>query len=294
VQDFLSSRDALSELESRFHLTRSYGRADIDWASRFPGPGGEGSFEALLRYYRKHVVTTDFDATSSIMTLTVRAFTAEEAYRIDAALLAMSEDFVNRLNQRARADLMKFAAADVGEAETEAKAAVSAVSRYRNESSVFDPEKQSALQLAQVGRLQEELIATHNRLADVQSVAPENPQISVLRSRARVLQDAIDAETAKVAGGQQSLSSKSVDYESVELQREYADKRLEVALTSLQQARENAMKQQLYVEGIARPNQPDIAIEPKRARNVAATFLLSLVVWGVLSLFVTAVKEHAE
>jgi capsular polysaccharide transport system permease protein len=294
VQDFLSSRDALTELETRFHLARTYGRADIDWPNRFPGPGGDDSFEALLRYYRKHVVTTDFDATSSIMTLTVRAFTAEEAYRIDAALLEMSEDFVNRLNQRARADLMKFASAEVGEAETEAKAAVRAVSHYRNESSVFDPEKQSALQLAQVGRLQEELIETHNRLADVQSVAAESPQLSVLHNRARVLQDAIDAETAKVAGGQQSLSSKSVDYESVELQREYADKRLEIALTSLQEARENAMKQQLYVEGIARPNQPDIAIEPKRARNIGATFLLSLVVWGALSLFVTAVKEHAE
>jgi capsular polysaccharide transport system permease protein len=108
------------------------------------------------------------------------------------------------------------------------------------------------------------------------------------------LQDAIDAETAKVAGGERSLSSKSADYESVELQREYADKRLEIALTSLQEARENAMKQQLYVEGIARPNRPDIAIEPKRARDVAATFLLCLVIWGVLSLFITAVKEHAE
>jgi capsular polysaccharide transport system permease protein len=294
VQDFLSSRDALAVLDNRFHLVRSYGRADIDWPSRFPGPGGDDSFEALLRYYRKHVVVADFDATTSILTLTVRAFTAQDAYRIDAALLEMSEDFVNRLNQRARADLMTFAIADVGAAEREAKAALLAVSSYRNESSVFDPEKQSALQLAQIGKLQEELIGTRARLADVRSVAAGNPQLAVLQRRTLVLQEAINAETAKVAGGRQSLSSKSAEYASIELQREYADKRLEIALTSLQQARDNAMKQQLYVEGIARPNQPDIAIEPKRLRDIAATFLLCLVIWGVLSLFVTAVREHAE
>jgi capsular polysaccharide transport system permease protein len=294
VQDFLSSRDALTMLDKRFHLARSYGRADIDWPSRFPGLDGDDSFEALLLYYRKHIVVTDFDATASILTLTVRAFTAEDAYRIDAALLEMSEDFVNRLNQRARTDLMTFAVADVGAAEKDAKAAVHAVSSYRNESSVFDPEKQSALQLAQIGRLQEELIDTRNRIADLRSVAANNPQLPVLQSRVRILQDAIDAETAKVAGGRQSLSSKSAEYESIELQRDYADKRLEIALTSLQEARENAMKQQLYVEGIAQPNQPDIAIEPKRIRDIAATFLLCLVIWGVLSLLVTAVKEHAE
>jgi capsular polysaccharide transport system permease protein len=294
VQDFLSSRDALTLLDNRFHLAHSYGLAEIDWPNRFPGPGGDDSFEGLLLYYRKHVVTAEFDATSSIMTLTVRAFSAEDAYRIDAALLEMSEDFVNRLNQRARSDLMTFAVADVADAEREAREAVRAESNYRNASSVFDPEKQSALQLAQIGKLQEELIATRNRIADVRAVAADNPQLAVLRRQGRVLQDAIDAETAKVAGGERSLSSKSADYESVELQREYADKRLEIALTSLQEARENAMKQQLYVEGIARPNRPDIAIEPKRARDVAATFLLCLVIWGVLSLFITAVKEHAE
>jgi capsular polysaccharide transport system permease protein len=99
---------------------------------------------------------------------------------------------------------------------------------------------------------------------------------------------------AKVAGDQHSLSSKSAEYEGVVLERDFAAKRLEIALGSLEQARENAMKQQLYLERIAQPNKPDIAIEPRRFRSVVATLLLSLIAWGILSLLVTAMKEHAD
>jgi capsular polysaccharide transport system permease protein len=65
-------------------------------------------------------------------------------------------------------------------------------------------------------------------------------------------------------------------------------------LSALQEAHANASKQQLYVERLAEPSMPDEAIEPKRLRNMAAAFMLSLIVWGVLSLFAASVKEHAE
>jgi capsular polysaccharide transport system permease protein len=294
VQDFLSSRDALQELEQQFHLKQSFGSGGVDWFSRFGALDGDQSFEALLRYFRKRIVNADLDSTSSIITLTVRAFSAEQAYQINEALLKMSEAFVNGLNERSREDLIRFAAQDVQDAERQAKTAVLAVSNYRNQKSVFDPERQSGLQLEQVGKLQEELIATRNELAGVRAVAKNNPQIPVLQNRAEVLREQIDAETAKVAGSGQSLSSKSAEYEGVVLERAFAAKRLEIALTSLLQARESAMKQQLYLERIDRPNRPDVAIEPKRARNIAATLMLCLIVWGVVSLLVTAVKEHAD
>jgi capsular polysaccharide transport system permease protein len=294
VQSFLLSRDALQKLEDQFHLKRSFGRRDADRLSRFAALNGDDSFEALLKYYRKHIVVTDLDTTSSILTLTVRAFSADEAHQINEALLAMSEDFVNSLNERARQDLLRFASADVDTAEKSTRAAVLALSNYRNRTSVFDPEKQSGMQVEQIGKLHAERIATQKTIADVRSVAKDNPQIAVLENRVKVLQAQINAETGKVAGDQHSLSSQSADYEGAVLEREFAAKRLEIALGSLGQARASAVKQQVYLERIEQPNKPDIAVEPRRLRNVAASLLLSLIVWGVLSLLVASVKEHAD
>lgn len=293
VENFLVSRDALQEMEQRYHLKRSFGGSAIDPVTRFNTLGWDDSFENLLRYYQRFIVTTDLDSTSSILTLTVRAFSADQAHRINEDLLRMSEDFVNKLNERALRDLVRFATADVDSAEKQERAAVFALSKYRNEQSLYDPGRQSDLRLQEIGTMQTELVGTRKQIADLQGIARDNPQIPVLQNRAKVSQTQIDSEMAKVAGNRSSLSSKSPDYEAITLDRDFAAKYLEVAMQSLEQARQNAMSQQLYIERIAAPNRPDIAIEPRRLRDVAATFLLSLLIWGVTSLLVTAVREHS-
>jgi capsular polysaccharide transport system permease protein len=294
VQDFLISRDAVSELEQKFHLRRSFGSSRVDWLNRFNASGWDDSFENFLRYYQKFVVQTDLDSTSSILTLTVRAFSPEEAQRINQDLLARSEAFVNKMNERARNDLVRFALSDVTNAQNQEKSAVLALAKYRNDASLYDPDKQSGLQLQEVGALQQELVATQKMAADVAGVAKQSPQIPVLQNRIRILQEQISSEMSKVAGGRSSLSSKSPEYDSIVLDRDFADKYLQVALDSLEQARQNAMSQQLYLERIEEPGKPDIAIEPRRIRDVLATFLLSVIIWGILSLLVTAVGEHSD
>jgi len=42
------------------------------------------------------------------------------------------------------------------------------------------------------------------------------------------------------------------------------------------------------------PSLPDKAMEPRRLRSIFTTFLISLIGWGVVSLVVAAVREHAE
>ena len=294
VQSFLTSRDALQSLEQRYHLKRSFGSRAVDVLARFDPLGWDDSFESLLRYYEKFVVNTDLDSTSSILTLTVRAFSAEESRAINEELLKMSEDFVNRLNERARNDLVRFATADVESAEKQQRAAVLALSQYRNNQALYDPGMQSDLQLRAVGALREELVTTRKQLADVRTMASDNPQIPVLQSRIRVLQGEIASGMATVAGDRSSLSSKVPQYEAITLDRDFAAKYLAVALDSLEQARESAMSQQLYIERIEAPNKPDVPIEPRTLRDIAATLLVSLIVWAVTSLMVTAVKEHSE
>ena len=294
VQSFLTSRDALQVLEQRDHLKRSFGSRAVDVLARFDPLGWDDSFESLLRYYQKFVVNTDLDSTSSILTLTVRAFSAEESQAINEGLLKMSEDFVNRLNERARNDLVRFATADVESAEKQQRAAVLALSQYRNNQALYDPGMQSDLQLRAVGALREELVTTRKQLADLRTIASDNPQLPVLQSRIRVLQGEIASEMAKVAGDRSSLSSKVPQYEAITLDRDFAAKYLAVALDSLEQARESAMSQQLYIERIEAPNKPDVPIEPRTLRDIAATLLVSLILWAVTSLMVTAVREHSE
>jgi capsular polysaccharide transport system permease protein len=169
------------------------------------------------------------------------------------------------------------------------------MSKFRSKNTVVDPEKQSAQQLIAVGKLQEELITTTNQLAQLKSLAPDNPQIPVLKVRMQYIQKAIDAETAKVAGNEKSsLTNKAANYERLSLEREFADKNLAYALTSLTSAKNEAQRQQLYLERLVQPSLPDIAVEPRRIRSIISILMLGLVAWGVLSMLLAGVREHQD
>ena len=293
VHDFILSRDALQKLNDKLKLDKAFSNPQIDLFSRFASFGIDESFEGLHKYYLKRVAI-DTDTTSAISVLKVMAYNAEDAYRINTMLLEMSEGLINQLNERGRQDMIRFAASEVDTAEKKAKAASLALSGYRNEKAVFDPERQSAIQLQLVSKIQDELIATKTQLDQVRTFTPDNPQIPSLQKRASTLQAEIDSQMAKVAGGSASLTNKAAQYERLALDRTFAEKQLGAALASLEQARNDAQRKQLYLERIVRPNKPDVAIEPRRLRAILATFLLGIISWGVLTILLAGVKEHKD
>ena len=293
VHDYITSRDALSELERSFELIKAFGAPSVDRLSRFGGIDPDLSFEALHRYYQKRV-QLDVDGVSSITTLRASAFTAEQARGINQKLLELSEKLVNQLNERGRQDMIRYAATEVGQAELRAKTTTLAVSAFRAQKGVFDPERQSTLQLQMISKLQDELIATRTQLAQIKALTRDNPQIVSLQKKLDTLEAEIGAENAKVAGGDRSLSSKSAEYERLALDRSFAEKQYATALAALEQARNDALRQQLYLERIVQPSLPDVALEPRRLRSVLVTFALGLVAWAVLSMLLAGIREHQD
>jgi capsular polysaccharide transport system permease protein len=293
VYDYILSRDALIQLEKEFNLSKAFSSPKWDILMRFPGIDWDDSFEALFRYYKRRV-GVDLDTVSSISTLTTSAFSPENAVRMNEKLLELSEELINRLNERGRQDMIRFAASEAASAEKKAKAAALALSAYRNQKGVIDPERQSTIQLQQIAKLQDELIATQGQLTQLQTFTQGNPQIPSLQKRVQTLKREIADETNRVAGGDRSLANKAAEYQRLALEREFADKQLASALVSLEQARNDAQRKQLYLERIVQPSKPDIATEPRRIRGVLATLLFGLIAWGTLSMLVAGVKEHQD
>lgn len=293
VQDFILSRDALKKVSQYIDARAAYSNPSIDLFSRFSGLDFDDSFEALHRYYQKKI-DIQLDSLSSITTLTVRGFTAESVFQMNQRLLELSEALVNELNERGRQDMIRFASIEVEQAERKASAAAMALSGYRNQQGVIDPERQSVIPLQQIAKLQDELLATKTQLAQLTQLTKDNPQIPALKTRQKLLQSEIDAETHRVTGGEKSLSSKAADFQRLALEREFADKQLATALSSLVQARNEAQRKQLYLERIVQPSQPDKAMEPRRLRAVAAVFVLGLIAWGVLTMLIAGIKEHQD
>jgi capsular polysaccharide transport system permease protein len=246
VLDYINSRDVLRELNRENYVLKAYSVRG-DFLSRFH-TSFDNSFESLWKYYTDHVVNVKLDPTSSITTLQTRAYTAEDAERINRTLIEVSERLINRLNARATQDAIEFSQRQVDGTVTKAKDAAVALAQYRNSHTVFDPEKQSALQLQLVTSLQTQLFTAQTKLGQLQTVSPQNPQIPVLNTYVETVKKQIEDATGNVTGAKNSLSQKASEYTRLELDAQLADKQLAQAMSALEDAQANAEKKQLYLD----------------------------------------------
>lgn len=293
VADYIESEDALEQLETKLQVGEWWASPEVDLVQRFNPLGKEFSMEKLFEYYPRRVEVLVNDK-SGITKLTVSSFSAEQAESINTLLLGEAEHLVNVLNRRGREDLIKFAQGEVRLAEDKAKAAANALSEFRNTQAVVDPEKQTMLHFEQIARLQEELIRTRGQLTQLRVFAPDSPHPPALELRAQTLEAEIAAETEKITGGENSLASKAAEYQRLQLEQKFSDNQLAIAMAALESARNEAQRQQLYLETIDKPNQPDKAIYPKRLRGIITTFLLGLIAWGILAMLIAGVREHQQ
>jgi len=291
VSEFILSRDALKELNDKLQVGKKWSSSKVDFIQRFGWFGFRAGFEDLYRYY-PHRVGIAINGNSNISTLTVSDFSAERAQKINEVLLKAAEELVNKLNDRARTDLIGYATEEVESALKGVKDAALALSSYRNREGVVNPESQTTFHFELISKLQAAYIDTQTELAKLRALAPQNPNPPALELRAQTLQTAIDEELAKAAGREDSLSSKDAEYKQLIVQQSFAEQRLSTALASQENARAEAQRQQLYLEVVARPILPDEAMEPRRFRAVIVTLVVGLVSWGILTMLIAGIREH--
>ena len=103
VIDYLQSRELVDKLDQRVGLRKIYSRPEVDYLSRFDNTL---SVEEFVEYWRSMLKAT-FDVTSQVVAVDVRAFTAEDAKNVATALLELSEELINEISARARADAVR-------------------------------------------------------------------------------------------------------------------------------------------------------------------------------------------
>jgi capsular polysaccharide transport system permease protein len=295
--DFMQSREMLDKLEAKIGIRRIFSRPEADYLSRFDA---SLSSEEFLKYWRK-MIKTSFDVISQIVTVEVRAFTAEDAKQVAAAILELNEELINELSARARNDAVRTAEQEVKRMEDRLKATRTALIAFREIQQEFDPVKNAESRLTIVARLEEELSKAKTRLASLRSfLSADAPSMTVLESEIKALERQVEEERAKLGKGaeaelrgRESLGSLLASYEELQVERDFSEKAYVSALASLERARAEADRQQRYVAAVVRPTLPQEALYPKRILATASFLFISLVLWALGVLVVYAVRDHA-
>ncbi|MGH7031519.1 MAG: hypothetical protein ACREE9_06485 [Stellaceae bacterium] len=293
VQEFIMSRDAVRGLERHDDLRAILDRPGADVVSRFPGlTYWRNDFEALFKAYSRFV-SVDFNSSTSVSTLEVKAYRPEDAQKIATALLAASEQLINRLNERQRQDAVSSFQAEVTTTQKRITAIQEQLTAYRVREQMLDPKSAAAGPLGLVAKLNSERAEAQGMLADALRNSPHSPQIPVLRTRLASLVKLIAEERSKITGDSGSVAAAQTGYEHLDVALQLSEKQLASAYKSLEAARLDAQRQQLYLETIAQPNLPDFALYPKRVVSFSMVLATCLLAYGIAWLLVASVREHA-
>lgn len=290
VAAYIRSPAIFSAIADKIDVREVYRRPEADFWAKLPK---EASLERLTQYWRS-MVAVSVDSMSGIVTVTLRAFRRDDALALAQAITRASEQLVNDLSARARADATRLAEDELRRAEQQMQKALAEMRAFRDTQGMISPEaaagSAATLLLAAMGdriRLQTE-ISVNSAI-----MSPQAPTLVALRKRL----DAADAQIANLKGqitgeGAKTISGSIARYEELEMQRQFAEKIYILSQESLERARLRAARQSVYLTAFAPAFPPQEALYPKRLEYSLLLPLALLIVWGIGAMIAATIQDH--
>lgn len=291
IRRYLASADLVQKLERDFGIAAHFGQSDIDVISRFRS---DQPFEQLVHYWQRRIVTT-YDSTSRIVTFEVQAFDADTTLIYAEAILKATNTLVNDLSEQAQLDSVQFTTQEVERAESKLFDRKMALRQFRSNSGAVNPIANAQLEAELIASLETQLADASAQLQSVISVLDPDAQIiQELNRRTRGLQAQIDARRTAIGNtGEGPRSAETLaEFEGLQLEQTFAQQRYASALSSLEQARIDADRQQRYLAIFSRPLLPQDSIYPYRLRNALLAMAACFVFWAIGTLVSYAVRDH--
>lgn len=290
VSDYLLSHDAVARLRREDKLVERFRRSAIDLISALKSD--DPSPEKLLKYYRKQIAV-DQDAESGISKIKVRAFTQQDAYAISNKLLEMGEERVNQINERTMRGQVSSAQDTLSNAENELAKIQQRITMFRQNRGDIDPAGSGKAQIELVSQLTSNLASARARLNSLRGfISPTSPQYRAVEAQVAALQRQVDIQNARLAGKGNNIATGLGAYEDLVVRQDFAAKRYAAAAAAMDEARAQALRQQIYLVRVVDPNMPVKSLYPERGRITITVFLSLLITYGIGWLMLAGVREH--
>jgi capsular polysaccharide transport system permease protein len=292
VQDFMKSRDAIHRLEAQMPLRAMFGKAQGDFIAKYPSLL-YGRTEEEFYLYVKHMISVVHNDRAGISVLAVKAFDPADANQIAVALMRLSEDLVNRINDRIVRDAVSTGAANLEKAQQRLVEAQMTLTKFRNRELMIDPVRNAVSLGELIATLSSELAVTEAQIREMKQAAMASPQLIALKRKAEAIEAQIAQERSRVAGDSSGLADRIAEYERLNLEKVFASRLLSTAEADLSKSRAEATRQLLYLERVVEPHLPDYPTQPRRVASIVTTACVNILAYFMIWLFLTGVREHA-
>lgn len=256
----------------------------------------EATLEDMVEYWQE-VVTLIFEPDTGLITVEVQAFAPEAARVVAEAILDESSTLVNRLSKIARDDTISLAQDELDKAAARLKETRLAMATFRDVEQIVDPTADTAGQMGVITALQQNLAeALVARDLLIGTTTGNDPRLQQAERRIEAIRTRIEEERDKLgrgAGGEADALARIVgEYESLLVDREFAEQAYVTALASYDAAAAEARRKSRYLAVHIDPTLAQTAIYPRRfTLTVLAVTFLALG-WTLFVLVVYSIRDR--
>lgn len=293
VTNFINSGEMIASLLKDDVLRKVYGRESIDFWARLPA---DAKAEDLLDYW-SNMVTTAVSPKSGIVTVSVKAFSAEDAQSVLLKVLDASENVVNNVNDRIWKDVIVTAQDNLNHAASRLQTSRERLQAARNSAGILNVGGSSQMVTELLGSLQKELLDLQQRYVSQSAIVSASaPQMRVLDREIKSKQQQVDELKAQLAGSAPSatrnLADVSFGMSQLELEQSLAERQFSASVKSLEQVQFVSKQQLIYLDTFLVPTLADAAEYPRRIFWIGCTFIVSLGIWGLVVGLLSTVRSR--
>jgi capsular polysaccharide transport system permease protein len=287
---YIKSFSLFNALDKKLELRKHYQKGDL-----FSALPINATIRDIKEYWND-VVNIDIDTESELLKLSVRSYSPEFSLKIQNNILRELDTLINQMNEKAHRDAVHLAEKEVQTAEKEVERTALELKKFRDNHTFINPEAEISNITSIVGSLEKQLSETKTDLEQKLTYFREDSlEVKTLKSKISALNKQLNEIRTRIAGNttNNNLLSKSInEYEKLILIHEFAKKKLESAMTSLETSRQISLTKTRYLVMVESPTLPDESLWPTPFKSAFTTFLLSIFFIGIISLIISALREH--
>lgn len=296
LYQFIQSQSLVADIDAALDLRKIWSKADpaVDPVFAYHPPG---TIEDLLEHWQRKVKVF-YDSSTGLIELRTLAFTPEDAKAIAEEIYAESTKMINQLSDIAREDAVRYAREELDRAVARLKLARSALTQFRNRTQIVDPTIDVQGQAGILNTLNQQMAEALISLDMLnETTRTDDPRIEQAQRKIKVIEARIEQEKLKLGISDSTVHNEAFatlvgEYESLVVDREFAEQTYIAALASFDAAQAEARRQTRYLAAHVRPTLAQKAEYPDRPMLFALVALFAFLIWSILALVAYSIRDR--
>jgi capsular polysaccharide transport system permease protein len=293
LRDYLLSVDMMQIVDDTVDFREHYSNSKIDRLSRLSSD--QVPLEELHKYYQS-VISVELDDYSQVLRIRVQAFSPIVAQRISKLLITAGESYMNELGYRLAEEQVSFLEKQVDRLSINFHSAKKALIDYQNKYGLVSPASTVEAIGVLVAELEGQLANLKAKRAVLVSYqSSDSPEVKRVDSEISALETQIayaQSRMAEQSGG--ALNVMSAEYQTLELNQQFAQESYSGALAALQNTRIEAARQLKQVSVLQSPTLPEYPVEPSRGYNSVVFGVIAIFLALITHMVILILKDHQD